>query len=84
MYITCTEFEERFAGIIVTECPEGTFGVGCTGTCGHCANGDPCAQDTGYCAKGCASGWHRTLCDLGEFRLLHVIWASIDYLMFCG
>ncbi|XP_060588341.1 multiple epidermal growth factor-like domains protein 6 [Ruditapes philippinarum] len=45
------------------ECPDGTFGAQCQGTC-YCADGNPCDKTSGVCPDGgCITGWIGEQCN---------------------
>ncbi len=47
-----------------TECPAGTFGLGCKEKC-KCENGGLCDKMTGRC--NCGLGWTGELCESGKW-----------------
>lgn len=54
--------------LIVPGCENGTFGVDCKQTCGHCSGTDACHSVTGVCPHSCEDGYIGSLCIEG---LLH-------------
>lgn len=52
--------------LIFAACSNGTFGVDCELTCGHCYVNSACDHVNGSCASGCASGWAGTVCNESE------------------
>jgi hypothetical protein len=54
---------------LFSECANGTYGLGCNGTCGKCKDGAVCDKVTGNCDK-CEPGWYQPLCQQGEWILI--------------
>ena len=52
-----------FYGFLVSECPEGRYGPGCTFNC-DCANGATCDPKSGAC--NCIDQWIGSTCEQGE------------------
>lgn len=52
---------------IFTECV-GSYGAGCSNTCGHCYNGTTCNAMTGRCPDTgkCEPGWQGSYCQNSE------------------
>uniref|UniRef100_A0A670Z6Y9 Scavenger receptor class F member 1 n=1 Tax=Pseudonaja textilis TaxID=8673 RepID=A0A670Z6Y9_PSETE len=51
-----------YRGLSCTEaCPEGTYGLQCAQSCGHCRNREPCSPTQGACLA-CDPGWNGTHC----------------------
>ena len=44
----------------VADCDDGSYGVNCAETCGHCAGSETCHKETGACSGGCQQ-WYVTL-----------------------
>ncbi|XP_030851750.1 uncharacterized protein LOC105444456 [Strongylocentrotus purpuratus] len=45
------------------ECPDGSYGAGCTETC-HCVSPGTCDRLTGACSNGCEDGWIGDQCQV--------------------
>ena len=43
-----------------TACEAGTYGLGCSKTCGNCIG--TCNPENGVCALGCKDGWINSQC----------------------
>lgn len=55
---------------ILTECPVGTYGLGCAGTCGaNCKIPNKCHNENGHC-EGCKAGKQGAFCDGGKILFL--------------
>ena len=63
------------------ECPDGTFGIGCTGVC-HCASDNECTKSNGACSGSCEGGYKKVNgnCQTGNFNV--VIYSSLSELYF--
>ena len=48
------------------ECPPGTYGNNCSGTCGHCLDNSLCDRASGVCGDGCELGYMPDLCQSGR------------------
>ena len=48
------------------ECQRGTYGINCSGLCGHCSDLSECSHIDGSCLTGCDDGYHGRLCDKGN------------------
>ena len=49
------------------ECDNNTFGVNCTGVCGHCTEKEQCHHVNGTCLHGCEPGFNGFQCDQGNY-----------------
>lgn len=47
------------------ECDGGTYGQGCSSTCGSCINNTQCHHITGTCVQGCGPGYQGNKCKEG-------------------
>lgn len=47
-------------------CAEGSYGVDCNLTCGHCLDVNQCSNINGTCLNGCDAGYQGDLCNNGE------------------
>ena len=50
------------------ECQHGTYGINCSGLCGHCSDLSECSRIDGSCLTGCDNGYHGRLCDKGNSK----------------
>jgi hypothetical protein len=48
------------------ECDAGSYGQGCSMTCGDCRDGAPCDSVNGTCPDGCSVGRRGDKCDVCE------------------
>ncbi len=46
-----------------TDCPDGTYGMECSGTCGRCQDFTACDKTNGLCPQGCQLWWTADSCD---------------------
>lgn len=53
---------------MVTGCPDGTYGAGCSSQCPGCRNGGVCDSVTGQCK--CSPGFIGDICDQSKDLLL--------------
>ena len=53
---------------ILSECPDGYFGLGCANTCSSRCSG--CNTVNGSCDKGCLPGWKEDYCDQRNKHIL--------------
>ena len=51
--------------LMITECSDGNYGLGCSQTCHHCTSPDICDKPTGRCPNGCSAGYQGDNCDQG-------------------
>ena len=50
--------------MMFAECQDGTWGLECAETCGHCVTWHPCNKENGACQVGCEPGWTGVNCDM--------------------
>ena len=63
------EFEKQGFTVIMTECKDGTYGLGCKEQCGNCSDNETCNKTDGGCAK-CAAGYKGNTCVDSEYECL--------------
>lgn len=64
------------------ECQRGTYGVNCSGLCGHCSDLSECSRIDGSCLTGCDNGYHGRLCEKGNSKYLCFI-ITFHTIYFC-
>ena len=52
---------DLFSRFIV--CTDGTYGMDCNKTCGHCANNATCNKTSGHCPASCEASFQPPLCN---------------------
>ena len=50
--------------MVMSECPDGSFGLDCARTCGNCKDNGICNKQDGVCPAGCTPGYYKGKCVL--------------------
>lgn len=50
-------------------CNSGSYGLGCSESCGQCLDGDKCLNTNGTCLTGCSAGYRGHTCDKRAYMM---------------
>ena len=72
----------KYSLFLSTDCPDGTYGLNCTDTCGQCRDSVPCNKTDGFCPSGCQLWWTGDRCQaqIGKWEKYAILERSLLYL----